>query len=278
MKNKKLKGVGLGLRSEHASHIIEKKPDIDWLEFVFDNFRGYGGKSLRILKTLSSLYPSSLHCLGMNLGSLDSLDHKYLKDLKELKKITQSAWVSEHLSWSLRNGTYYHDLLPLPFTEEVLKHLEERIDAVQNFLQERILVENISSYLAFSFSEMDEAEFLRALCQRADCFLLLDINNLYVNAYNHNWDPISQLQKIPKERVCQYHLAGHENFSGYRIDSHGQKISEEVWQLLQEALKIIGKRALSIERDRNIPSFEELYEELQKARSLLCSRQSLCIF
>lgn len=270
MTKERIRGVGLGLRSAHTPYILEKKPDLDWIEFLFDNFRCYGGNSRKIVERISSFYPCALHCLGMNLGSLDPIDYEYLKDLKELKKYSQACWVSDHLCWGTRDGVYYHDLLPLPFTQEVLEHLTERIDAVQNFLGEGILVENISSYFEISFSEMDEAEFLRQLCKEADCSLLLDINNLYVNARNHGWDAQAMLRKIPKERVRQYHLGGHESLPGpYLLDSHGNEICKEVWQLFEQALGLIGAQAVSIERDTKIPPFQELYQEVQRAKEIL---------
>ncbi len=256
----------MGLRSVHIPHVLKNKPEIGWFELLFDNFRLYGGKSHDLISEVSAHYPLTLHAVGMNLGSCDPIDFDYLQELKTLGQYSQATWISDHLCWTAQGGHYYHDLLPLPFNQESLSHLVNKITKIQDFLGEKILIENISSYCEFTHSEMDEAEFLAQLSRQADCLILLDINNIYVNAYNHDMNGIEYLHKIPKDRVQQYHLGGHDRYEDYLIDSHGQTICKDVWQLFADALHIIGPRPVAIERDTNIPSFTELHQEVQHAQ------------
>ncbi len=260
-------GVGLGLRQPHTQHILQKLPEVAWFEILFDNFRPYTKRNENILQNLFASYPLTLHCVGMNLGSPDPLDFSYLKEVRTLKNECKAKWISDHLCWSAVDGIYHHDLLPLAYTREVVQYLSERIDAVQNFLGEQILVENISSYIEFKYSELEEVDFLNLLCEKANCRLLLDINNIYVNAFNFRRDAFDFFGKLSKEYVAQYHLAGYDAFDDYLLDSHGQAISEAVWELFFYALKHVGPLPTSIERDGNIPSFGELYKEKQRAES-----------
>ena len=211
----------------------------------------------------------------MSLGSTDPLNYDYLLRLKRLIERFEPAWVSDHLAWISINGRYLHELLPLPYTEEVLAHLVRRILEVQDFLGRRILLENPSSYMSFKDSKIPEPEFLRALCEQADCGLLLDVNNVYVSASNHAFDAHQYIQDVPCERVMEIHLAGYEEHSDYLFDTHGYRVQEPVWELYQSALQHCGPVATLIEWDSDVPPFGVLMEEAQKAQQRIASLAEL---
>ena len=259
--------VGLGLRSLHYSYILENKPDISWFEVLSDNYFMPGGLPLYHLEKIRQNYPVTLHGVGMSLGSTDALNYDYLNRLKSLIARIEPVHVSDHLAWISVNNHYLNDLIPLPYTKETLNHLVERITQVQEFLGQRILIENPSAYVSFTHSTMTEWEFLETLLNQADCYLLLDVNNLYVSAINEGFDPINYLQKIPKHRVKEIHLAGYEEKENYLFDTHGYPVHQPVWELYQVALKILGLIPTLIEWDTNIPDFEVLMIEANKAKN-----------
>jgi uncharacterized protein len=258
-------GHGVGLRPPHYGEILEAQPHVDWFEVISENFFEPGGNPRRVLRGVREHYPVVLHGVAMSLGSVDPLNERYLARLKALAEEIEPAWVSDHLCWGSFGGRYAHDLLPLPYTEEALAHLSERIRRVQDFLGRQILVENVSSYLTYVHSTMSEWEFLAALCDRADCGLLLDVNNIFVSAHNHGFDPLQFLDGIPKARVKQLHLAGHSVDGELLLDTHDHPVPDGVWQLYKETVARLGAVATLIEWDDAIPPLPRLLEESARA-------------
>jgi uncharacterized protein (UPF0276 family) len=261
-------GFGLGLRTVHYDHILEHLPPVDWLEIISENYMVGGGKPKRYLHRIREQYPMVMHGVSLSIGSTDPLDIDYLKRLKLLAAEVEPAWVSDHLCWTGVGGVNSHDLLPLPYNEEAVNHVVERIDRTQDFLGRRILMENVSSYLAYRTSEMTEWEFLGEVARRADCLVLLDVNNIYVSARNHGFDPLDYLDGIDGERVWQIHLAGHSDYGDYVIDTHDHAVSDPVWALYRESITRLGPVSSMIERDDRIPDFDDLLEELDMAREV----------
>ena len=261
-------GFGLGLRVDHYQAILADNPRIDWFEALTENYLVPGGKPLDYLMRIRERYPMVLHGVSMSIGSTQPLDRGYLAQLKALAARVEPAWISDHLCWTGIAGRNMHDLLPLPYTEEALANVVERVQTVQDVLGRRILLENVSSYVSYRDSQMSEWEFLREIAQRADCLLLLDVNNIYVSSVNHEFDPLDYLQAIPVDRVQQIHLAGHENHGDYLIDTHDHPVSDPVWELYDAAVRRFGSVSTMIERDDNIPPLEELCSELDAARQL----------
>jgi uncharacterized protein (UPF0276 family) len=261
-------GFGLGLRVEHYDSILETNPAVDWFELLSENYMVPGGKPLHYLDRIRARYPVVMHGVSLSIGSSDPLNRDYLKSLKELAARAEPAWISDHLCWTGVHGKNMHDLLPLPYTEEAAKHVASRIAQVQDALGRRILIENVSSYLTYSDSAMSEWEFLSEIAQQADCLILLDINNIYVSSFNHGFDPVAYLNGIPRERVQQFHLAGHRNLETHIIDTHDEPIVDPVWQLYETALRRFGPVSTMIERDDNIPPLDELVQELDRARAI----------
>lgn len=261
-------GFGLGLRPVHYQDILTNKPDVDWFEVITEDFLVPGGNRLHFLDGIRENYPVVMHGVSLSIGSCDPLDWNYLKQLKNLAKRIKPRWISDHLCWTGINGTNLHDLLPLPFTQEAVKHLAERVSQVQDYLQCQILLENVSSYVTYSHSEMTEWDFIRAVAEEANCLILLDINNVYVSAFNHHFDPLDYLRGIPASRVQQFHMAGHSNFGTHIIDTHDHDIIDPVWDLYAFSVRHFGYVSTMIERDDHIPPIEELMNELQKAESI----------
>jgi len=261
-------GFGLGLRVDHYQAILADNPRIDWFEALTENYLVPGGKPLDYLMRIRERYPMVLHGVSMSIGSTQPLDRGYLAQLKALAARVEPAWISDHLCWTGIAGRNMHDLLPLPYTEEALANVVERVQTVQDVLGRRILLENVSSYVSYRDSQMSEWEFLREIAQRADCLLLLDVNNIYVSSVNHEFDPLDYLQAIPVDRVQQIHLAGHENHGDYLIDTHDHPVPDPVWELYDAAVRRFGSVSTMIERDDNIPPLEELCSELDAARQL----------
>lgn len=262
-------GVGVGLRSPHYAEVQKQKPkSISWVEVISENFMAWEnqeiGEAHQILLNVRKDYPVMLHGVSLSIGSADQLNKNYLNRLKQLIDIVQPSLVSDHLCWTGVDGKNLHDLLPVPYTEEALEHISQKIDAVQNFLGRKILIENASSYLEFQASEMSEWDFLSELSRRADCGILLDINNVYVSSINHNFDAKKYLQNIPIHRVGQIHLAGHSQVDGHLIDTHDEPVCDEVWDLFRWFTGKYGQFSTMIERDGNIPSWKELEYELLK--------------
>ncbi len=261
-------GFGLGLRTQHFQDVIDTRPAVDWFEVLTENFMVPGGKPKYFLHRIREHYPIVMHGVSLNIGSTDPLDYDYLRKLKVLVKEIEPKWISDHLCWTGVHGINTHDLLPLPYCKQVIRHIVERIQMVQEFLGRQILLENLSSYLTFKDSTLTEWEFVSEIAEQADCNLLLDINNIYVSATNHQFDPLDYLFNIPKQRVYQFHLAGHTNCGNHLIDTHDHDIVEPVWQLYKEACQQFGWVSTMIERDDNIPNLNTLVAELDKARHI----------
>lgn len=261
-------GFGLGLRTQHFDAVLNTEPDIDWFEVLSENYMVAGGKPRYYLKEIGERYPLVMHGVSLSIGSTDPLNMDYLKALKQLANDVQPQWISDHICWTSIHGVNSHDLLPLPYTEETVKHVAQRIKTVQDFLGRRILMENVSSYLSYQDSSMDEWEFVNAVAEAADCLILLDINNIYVSARNHNFNPLDYLNKINPKRVQQFHLAGHSDYGDYVIDTHDHDVPSSVWDLYRTALKRFGGISTMIERDANIPEFSALEAELTIARNI----------
>lgn len=270
-------GFGLGLRNEHYQYILDNKPQVDWFEIITEDYLVSGGRPLYYLDQIRENYPIVMHGVSMSIGSTDSLDFDYLAKIKKLAERIEPAWISDHLCWTGVGGFNMHDLLPLPYTEEALKHIVARVKQVQDFLGCQILLENVSSYITYADSQLNEWDFLKAVVEQADCLILLDINNVYVSAFNHNFDPKDYLNGIPINRVRQFHLAGHENYGKHIIDTHNQPVIDPVWNLYAEAVQRFGQVSTMIERDDNIPEFIELFAELQHAKNIAEKVQLECI-
>ncbi len=260
-------GHGIGLRTEHYAAVLEGDPAVDWFEVITENFLVAGGNPRRVLRKVRERFPVVLHGVSMSLGSVDPLNEAYLAELAQLAQEIEPAWVSDHLCWGGFGGKYAHDLLPLPYTEEALAHFSERVLRVQDRLKRTLLIENVSSYVTYTHSTMREEEFLSALCTRAGCGLLLDINNIYVSAFNHGFDARAFVDGISKEHVGQFHLAGHSDFGTHLLDTHDHPVPDGVWSLYDYALARFGKVSTLIEWDDQIPTLDELVAESQKARA-----------
>jgi uncharacterized protein len=263
-----LSGFGLGLRTPHYEAILSEPHAIDWLEVITENYLVPGGKPLDYLNRIRERFPIVMHGVSLSIGSTYPIDVEYLKQVKSLAARIEPHWISDHLCWTGVAGRNLHDLLPLPYTEEALSLVVARVGEVQDALGRQILLENVSSYLAFHASEMSEWEFLCEVASRADCSILLDINNIYVSSVNHGFDPMKYLQAMPRSRVRQFHLAGHSDMGGHLIDTHDHPIVAPVWDLYEQALALFGPVPTMIERDDNIPALGELVSELQVARAL----------
>ncbi len=261
-------GYGLGLRTPHYETILRDGPAVDWFEAVTENYLVPGGKPLHFLERIRARYPLVLHGVSLSIGSCAPLNKDYLRQVKTLATRIDAAWVSDHLCWTGTHGINLHDLMPLPYTEEAVRHVAERIGQVQDLLGRRILIENVSSYVTYCESQLSEWEFLSAVTEAADCFILLDINNIHVSACNHGFDPRAYLAGIPAKRVRQFHLAGHRNLGDYIIDTHDEAVVDAVWDLYAAALERFGPVSTMIERDDNIPALEELLTELDHARRI----------
>lgn len=261
-------GFGLGLRTEHYNAILETKPQVDWFEALSENYMIPGGLPLNFLDRIRADYPVVMHGVSLSIGSTEPFDHGYLKDLKKLADRVQPAWISDHLCWTGVHGQNIHDLLPLPYTEETARHVAERVSIVQDYLGRQILLENVSSYASYVDSTMSEWEFISLISEQADCLLLLDVNNIFVSSYNHQFNPKAFIDGIPQHRVQQIHLAGHQNNGDYIIDTHDAPVIDPVWDLYGYAISIIGDVSTMIERDDNIPELDVLVQELQIARKL----------
>jgi uncharacterized protein (UPF0276 family) len=264
------RATGIGLRAPHFREILTTRPPVRWLEVHSENFFCAGGPPHWFLEQLRAHYPLSLHGVGLGLGSSDPLSELHLANLARLIARYEPALVSEHLSWSAASGRHLNDLLPLPYTEEALDHVCARIDTVQNRLGRQILIENVSSYLRFKHSTIPEWEFLAATARRAGCGILLDVNNVYVNAANHGFDPHRYLAAIPAEVVQEIHLAGFDSApSGVLVDTHGKPVHVEVWPLYKSVVARFGPRPTLIEWDTDLPALEVLLAEARKAQDIL---------
>jgi uncharacterized protein (UPF0276 family) len=262
---------GLGLRPEHYEEIADSPGKVSWFEALSENYMVAGGSPVRWLGRIRRDYPMALHGVSLSIGSIDPLDRKYLDDLKTLVERVEPMWVSDHLCFTGLRGQNMHDLLPLPYTEEALNHVAERVGQVQDHLDRRLVLENVSSYVTYAASEMTEWEFIAELSRRADCEILLDVNNVYVSAFNHEFDAKAFLRAMPRERVRQFHLAGHTHKGSHIIDTHDEPIVPDVWSLYAEAVRLFPGVPTMIERDANIPPYAELLAELDEARRIASS-------
>ena len=265
---KKSPGFGLGLRPDHYPDFLRETQPVEWLEIISENYMVQGGKPLDMLNKMMDKYPLAMHGVSLSIGSTDGLDVAYLKELKALAKYVQPLWISDHLCWTGVQGRNTHDLLPLPYSEEALKLVVQHVGQVQEMLGQRILLENVSSYLDYKSSEMTEWEFLRQVSEQADCLLLLDVNNIYVSSVNHGFSASEFLDHLPVERVQQIHLAGHSDHGDYIVDTHDHPVAESVWELYRYTCERFGSVATMIERDDNIPELGVLLTELERARSI----------
>ena len=263
--------AGIGLRPAHYRDMLARRPSLAFLEVHSENYFGAGGPPHAYLERLRGDYPLSLHGVGLSLGSTDLLDRTYLAQLKTLIARYQPERVSDHLCWTSAGGLHTHDLLPLPYTEEVVRHVAARIRQAQNELGRRLLVENATSYVEFAASEMSEWDFVRAIVEEADCDLLLDVNNIYVNAINLGFDPLTYIEAMPAGRIQEIHLAGfdHDEHVDCLVDTHGKPVRAPVWDLYRETIDRIGPRPTLIEWDTDIPSLDTLLEEAGRANTIL---------
>jgi len=261
-----IQGFGLGLRTEHYADFLEARPAVDWLEVISENYMVPGGKPLARLDAIRRDHAMVMHGVSLSIGSTDALDLDYLHDLKALARRIEPAWISDHLCWTGVDHHNVHDLLPMPYTEAALRHLTARVQQVQEVLGRRLLLENVSSYVSFDVDEMNEWEFIAELAKRADCELLLDVNNVYVSSRNHGFDARSFVDAMPRERVRQIHLAGHEDHGTHCVDTHDHPVCDAVWALYAHTVRRLGPVPTMIERDDHIPPLAELLAELDHAR------------
>jgi uncharacterized protein (UPF0276 family) len=264
-------GLGLGLRSRHFNYILEHKPEVDWFEVISENFMDSGGRPRHVLRKVAEMYPVVMHGVSLSIGSTDPLNREYLTKLKNLAEEVRPLWVSDHLCWTGVNGLNTHDLLPVVLNEESLKHICSRISEVQDFMGRPMVFENPSTYLTFRQSVIPEWDFLRYMAEETGCGLLLDVNNVYVSAFNNDFDPVHYIQQLPHARIVQMHIAGHRHCGDYIIDTHDSKVVHGVWELFNLAWRLTGGVATLLEWDNHIPEFEDYHAELLKARKYMSS-------
>lgn len=259
-------GFGVGLRAEHYQAALDAPGAVDWFEAITENYMDSGGRPLRILESVRRDHAVALHGVGLSIGSTDPFDPRYLESLRSLVQHIEPALVTDHLCWTGAGGRALYDLLPLPYTQEALEHVVRRVSTVQELLGRRILLENPSTYLAYRHSEMTEWDFLGEVAEQADCGILLDVNNIYVSGHNLGFDPVRYLEAVPVERVGQFHLAGFTDMGSYLFDTHSAPVHEDVWRLYQLAVRRFGPVPTLVEWDADIPPFERLCEEAERAR------------
>ncbi len=261
-------GFGLGLRPDHYPDFLAGPQPVEWLEVISENYMVPGGRPLAMLDRIRADYPMVLHGVSLSIGSDEPLDRDYLADLKALAERVEPLWISDHLCWTGIDAHNSHDLLPLPYDAPALRCVVDNIGRVQDFLGRRILIENPSSYVTFRSSDRSEWDFLADMAERADCLLLLDVNNIYVSARNHGFDPLDYLAGLPANRIQQIHLAGHSDMGDYVIDTHDADVCDAVWDLYARAIHMFGPIATMIERDDNIPPLADVVAELDRARTV----------
>ncbi|MDZ4744324.1 MAG: DUF692 domain-containing protein [Verrucomicrobiota bacterium] len=262
-------GVGVGLRVPHYDHILSEKPPVEWFEIISETYMGDGGSPLAILDKILSDYQVIQHGVSLYPGSVGPLNKDHLKRLKRLLKRTHAPWVSDHICWGSVDGTYSHDLLPLPYTKEAVRIAAAKIRQTQDYIERPVAIENVSSYAEFHESTMTEWEFLTEVVEMADCGILLDVNNIYVSSFNHGFNPFDYLTGIPPERVAQIHIAGHSHYQKFILDTHDAPVIDDVWALYQKAIGLFGPTPTLLEWDDKIPTFEEVWDEARKAEKYL---------
>jgi uncharacterized protein (UPF0276 family) len=260
-------GIGVGLRTVHFGHILSRRPGVDWFEVLSENFMDTGGHPLWVLDQVAERYPIALHGVSMSIGGSDPLDREYLRKLKALATRTRAHWVSDHLCWTGVAGRNVHDLLPMPYNEEALRHTAARVRQVSEILERPLVLENPSSYVEFASSTMTEWDFLSRLAAEADCGLLLDVNNVFVSSFNHGFDPRVYVDNVPADRVVQYHVAGHTHKGTHILDTHSDHAVAEVWELFSRSCRRTGNVSTLYEWDEDIPDFDVLHAEALKARA-----------
>ncbi|HHL31365.1 MAG TPA: DUF692 domain-containing protein [Oceanospirillales bacterium] len=261
-------GLGVGLRHQHFNHILKHKPQVDWFEIISENFMDDFGWAKHVLLQIANDYPIVMHGVSMSIGSTDAIDYDYLHKLSRLAKEVKAQWISDHLCWTGVNGINSHDLLPLPLSEESLKHVCEKVSIIQHELQQAIVLENPSTYLNFKDSTISEWQFLNELSATTGCRLLLDVNNVYVSSRNHGFDPYEYIDKINHQHIVQVHIAGHTDNGDHCIDTHDQAVCNEVWALYAHLKQKTQQFSTLLEWDAKIPSFPELLQELHKANNV----------
>jgi uncharacterized protein (UPF0276 family) len=261
-------GFGLGLRPQHYAEILDGSPEIDWFEVISENYMVPGGQPMRMLDRICERYPVVMHGVSMSIASTSPLDMDYLRQLKALAARVKPVWISDHLCWTGVHGVNLHDLLPVPYTKEALNHVVDRVNQVQDFLDRPFTLENVSSYVTFGQSEMSEWDFVSEVSKRTGCWLLFDVNNVYVSAFNHEFAAEDFLNGVPKDRIVQFHVAGHSHEETHKIDTHDHPVCPEVWDLYRKAVETFGPVSTMIERDDNIPPLAELVEEINHARAI----------
>jgi len=266
-------GFGLGLRTQHYREILDGSPAVDWFEIISENYMIDGGRPLTVLDSILDQYRVVQHGVSMYFGSADPLSREHLRRLKTLVRRTNTPWLSDHLCWGSVDGTYTHDLLPMPYTFEAARVTAAKIRQAQDFLEIPIAVENVSSYAEFHVSQMTEWEFLNEVVEQADCGVLLDVNNIYVSSQNHNFDPRDYIEAVPADRVAQIHIAGHSRFEKYILDTHDHPVLDPVWSLYARAIERCGPTATLLEWDDSIPSFDEVHAEALRANRFLQPQQ-----
>ncbi|MBN8554559.1 MAG: DUF692 domain-containing protein [Deltaproteobacteria bacterium] len=265
-----MKGLaGIGLRTSHYSEIRNGNARVDWFEIISENYIDSGGAPLSMIEKVREDHPIAMHGVSLNIGSSDKVDKNYLKKLKELKNRISPFVISDHLCWGGIEGRHWHDLFPVPMTEEAVKHISKKIRQTQEILESRIALENISTYLRWAADELSETEFTKAILQEADCDLLLDVNNIYVNSFNHDLDAYDFISKMPAERVVQFHLAGHSNLKTFLFDTHDAEVISPVWDLFRHAIQTIGPRKFLVEWDDKIPELKVVEAEAFKAQKII---------
>lgn len=261
-------GIGIGLRIPHYEYIFEHLPDVGFFEIISENFMGEGGKPLENLNRILEHYRVVQHGVSLSIGSVDPLDFNYLKRLKELTHKTKTPWFSDHLCWSQVNHKYLHDLLPLPYTETTIKHVAERARIVQDFIELPFALENLSAVASFKLDQMTEWEFYSEVCERANCYMMFDVNNVYVSSRNHDFDPMDYMKAIDYNRVIQVHIAGHTDKGNYVLDTHNDYVRDEVWELYKYVHQQTGGVSTLLEWDDDFISFEKTLEEAMKAKRI----------
>jgi uncharacterized protein (UPF0276 family) len=275
--NSKLSATGIGLRREHHHYVKENKPAVNWFEVLIDNYLDIDGIAYQYLENISADYPISFHSVSMSLGTTDPFNIEYFTKLKKLIAHFNPLSISDHVSWSSVNQKYVHDLYPLPFTEEAIKVISNNIKRIQDFFGRQLLIENVSSYFTYSISTMPEWEFINAIAKESDCYILLDINNIFVSCHNHNWNKQDYIAKIDASRVKQYHLGGHHNTGKFLLDNHGAPIIDNVWDLFRESVNTIGAVPALIEWDTGVPDFIVLQQEAMKAQQIIEENKVCCV-
>jgi len=263
-----VRGFGVGLRPCHYSDFLTSQPEVDFVEIISENYMVSGGNSVETLKEISTRNPVIPHGVSLSVGSSDAIDWEYLGRLKKLVDQLDPPWFSDHLCWSRHKGHYMHNLLPLPYTSDIARFVAAKTKIIQDYMERPMLLENVSSYIEYTESTMTEWEFISEVVNQADCGLLLDINNIYVSAINHNFDPMDYIREVPAERVRQHHIAGHKNKGSFLLDTHDHNVPDPVWDLYRQSIPLFGSVPLILERDDDIPTLTELLDELAIARHI----------